>query len=198
MITTPIAFTLADIMEADDKYFPLSQHDNMRLLEHIPDGEEIYLTIRDNLYTEYVRAENQCGTVIVHRGVDSTARRFPRGSCVFFEASLPLIKWLICNYDCCADEECPCTPVEIQRSALPSAVLNNPWEGRVLLTGSLPIQTKVTGLPAWMSAEQEGDRIVLSGTPTTNTTVNIAVAATNCSGTQLDTAQFRIPVLTTT
>lgn len=198
MITTPIAFTLADIMEVDDKYFPLTQHDTVRLLEHLPDGEEIYLTIRDNLYTEYVRAENQCGTVIVHRGVDSTPRRFPRGSCVFFEASLPLIKWLICNHDCCEDTECPCTPVEIQRTVLPAAILNNPWEGRILLTGSHPIQTRVTGLPTWMTAKQEGDRIILSGTPTTTTVADIAVAATNCSGTELDTTQFQVAVLTTT
>ena len=195
MIMKPVSVVLNDVLLTDDKYLPLCQSDNNKLLALIPDGESMYLTIQDNLYTEWVLVENQCGTLVLHRGEGgSTARKFPRGSCVFFETSLPLIKWLICNYDCCADGDCTCTGVEEERAILPTALVNNEWEGRILFNGSLPINIAVDGMPSWMSAEYMGDTLRLYGTPTATGTFIISVSASNCSGSTTIAKQHTVTV----
>mgnify|MGYP003304520609 CR=1 FL=1 len=153
MILKPIFVTLADILEADDKHFTLTDRDQARLLAHIPDGEEAILTVRDNLYTEWVRVTNQCGTLVLERGLgDSDARKFPKGSCVFFEASVPVIQWLICNHDCCAGG-CKPVPVSAIKAPLPTALAGEPWAADLKYDGSLPIQFSITGMPDWMGAE---------------------------------------------
>lgn len=183
MILKPVNLTLAAVMEADDKYFPLNASDMARLVEHIPDGDETILTIHDDLYTEWVRVENQCGTLVVHRAQGgSTARKFPRGACVFFETSLPVIQWLICNYDCCAEGECVQTPVSVAQSSVSAAVVGQPWEGRVRFSGSTPINFSVDGMPGWMSAEIEDQRVILSGTAPASGTATVSIAASNCQG----------------
>ena len=199
MILKPISLTLSDAMLADDTYFPLTQRDNARLLEMIPDGDEMFLTIRDNLYSEWVRAENQCGTIVVHRGVDdSQPRKFPRGSCVFFETSLPVIKWLICNYNCCEGEDCDCVGVTLERESLPTGIVNMPWEGRILFDGSFPIHFSIDGMPSWMKAEYEEHIVRLSGTPTGTGTFTVSISATNCAGTANVVKQHKVVVTTAT
>ena len=104
MILKPFAATTIEILPPDSNFLPLNNRDASRLLAHIPEGEETYLTLQDNLNTEWVRAENQCGQIVIHRGIDtSEPLRFPRGTCVFFETSVPVIKWLICHLDCCTE-----------------------------------------------------------------------------------------------
>lgn len=182
MILKHIAMVLAEVMYADDKYFPLTDRDMSRLLEHVPDGEEIFLTLRDNLYTEYVRAENQCGTIVVHRAQgDSVARKFPRGTCLFFEPSVPVIEWLICNHNCC-EGDCECEDVALSRIILPTGLAGQPWQGRLVFTGTTPINYSLTDTPDWVTVEYNERIIHLYGTPPAAGSVNMSVAATNCQG----------------
>lgn len=194
MILTPISLVLNDVLLVNDKYIPLTKQDMARLVEHIPDGEEMLLTIRDNLYTEWVRVENQCGTIILHRGHGgSVARKFPRGSCVFFEASVPVIKWLICNYDCC-EHSCQCLPVELIRTVLPTAYVNELWFGILIFNGSEPINFALTGLPSWAGYTLSGNRIELEGTPAAAESATFSISATNCQGSIVDVTQHTILV----
>lgn len=196
MILKPITVNLADVLLADDKHLTLTDRDNARLLAHIPDGDETYLTIQDNLYSEWIKATNQCGTIVLERGIGgSEARKFPKGSCVFFETSVPVIKWLICNHDCCNDGDCKLTPVTFTKATLPTGIVGQPWEGRLQFAGSLPINFEVTGMPAWMSGEQEGDMVRLSGTPDAATVHTISVSATNAQGTGHITKQVKVNVV---
>lgn len=195
MILKPITVNLADVLLADDKHLTLTDRDNARLLAHIPEGDSTYLTIQDNLYSEWVLATNQCGTIVLERAVGgSEARKFPKGSCVFFEASIPVIAWLICNHDCC-EGDCKVTPVGFTKATLPTAIVGQPWEGRLQFSGSLPINFDVTGMPAWMGAEYEGALVRLSGTPDAAAVSIISVAAANAQGSANISKQFKVNVV---
>ena len=90
-------------------YLPLTAQHKAKLLEHVPAGEETILTITDSVNTEYVRVKNQQGYITLERGVESGVYKFPKGSCVYFEVSVPVVEWLICNYECCKGD-CPVQP----------------------------------------------------------------------------------------
>lgn len=195
MILKPITVNLADVLLADDKHLTLTDRDNARLLAHIPEGDETFLTIQDNLYSEWVKATNQCGTIVLERAVGgSEARKFPKGSCVFFETSVPVIQWLICNHDCCKGD-CEMTPVGFVKATLPTAMVGQPWEGRLQFSGSLPINFDITGMPAWMGASYEGDLVRLNGTPDAATVHTVSVAATNAQGSANISKQFKVNVV---
>ena len=106
MILKPISLALADVLSKDSVYLPLTAQHKAKLLEHVPAGEETILTITDSVNTEYVRVKNQQGTITLERGVESGVYKFPKGSCVYFEVSVPVVEWLICNYECCKGD-CP-------------------------------------------------------------------------------------------
>jgi len=183
MILIPFSATLNDTLTKDSGFLPLRDNDRNRLLSIIPENDEMFLTIKDGLHTEWIRAENQCGTIVLTRGIaGSEARKFPRGSCVLFETSLPLIQWLICNYDCCVDMDCPCIEIENAGVVFPAARVNYPWEGSAIFKGDLPITFGITGMPSWMTAEQGANYVRLYGTPNGAGTYTISIAGTNCSG----------------
>lgn len=195
MIFKSFIAQLSDNLLVDDLYLPLTTRDTARLIGILPEDEEMYLTISDGLYTEWVLARNLCGVIVLDRGVEgSEPHKFPKGSCIFFEASIPVIKWLICNYDCCADNECPCDPVTNDGMILPSAMSNVPWEGTAIFKGDTPMVMGVTGMPSWMHAEQGANHIRFYGTPTADGTYNIVASATNCSGTGIATQQGTVTV----
>jgi len=181
MILTPYNASLNNILEKDANFLPLSRADETRLMELIPEDDGIYLTLKDNLYTEYVYVENQCGTLVVTRGVDSDAKRFPRGTCVFFETSLPVIKWLICNHQCC-DGPCPCEAVTVAGVVSPPALVGHSWDGSAIFKGDTPMVFGVTGMPSWMTADWSANHVHLTGTPTAPGLWTVSIAATNCNG----------------
>lgn len=195
MITSPINFVLTDVMDVGDNFFPISAADDARLRAHIPEGEAIILTIRDNLYSEHVRVEHQCdGGFTVVRGVDSQARRFPKGSCVFFEITVPLVKWLICNYDCCQGD-CNVTPVSIETENLPTAIMGQPWQARVRVSGTPPLNITSSGAPTWVSAVYDEDSVTFSGTPPSAGGFTLSVAATNSWGREVDSATYSVNIM---
>lgn len=193
MILKPISINLNDVLNADDKYLPLSAADQAKLDALVPDGESILLTISDDVYKEFIQADRSGGTFVLTRGIDSDARKFPKGSCVFFEDSVPVIKWLICNYECCSDD-CEVAAVKGEGMILPEGKVNNAWTGTAVFSGELPVQFGVTGLPDWCKAEQAGNYVKLAGTPTASGSYNISVAASNDSGKNLAIQQGTIVI----
>lgn len=176
-----MSFNLNAKLEADSIYLPLTTNDMAALTTAVPEGEQIYLTLAWDMAKEYVLANNTAGTIILTRGIDSEARAFPKGSCLYFENSIPVTKWLICNYECCAGD-CPVTPVSAAGKVLPTGTVGNAWSGSFVFSGDLPMTFGVTGMPDWMSATYSGNYVQLTGTPTASGTFTISVAATNNSG----------------
>lgn len=183
MILKPFSATLNNTLTKDSGYLPLSVDDTNRLLSILPEEEEMILTLTDGLRLEWVRAENQCGVIVIERGYGgSEPRRFARGTCVKFETSLPVIQWLICNYDCCENETCPCVAVDNAGIIFPAAVVGYPWQGSAVFNGDQPITFGITGMPSWMQAEWGSSFVRLYGTPMGSGNFTIAISATNCSG----------------
>lgn len=194
MLLKSISLNLANTLPADSVYLPLSVDDAARLRALLAeDGEQIYLTITDGVFREYVLATNQSGTIVLGRGIDSEARKFPKGSCVFFENSIPVTKWLICNYECCQGD-CPVEPVASAGSVLPPGKVGNAWEGSFVFSGDLPMAFAVTGMPGWMSATYSGNYVRLSGTPTAAATHSLSVAASNGNGANIAVAQGAVTI----
>lgn len=186
MLITPTDFraTLVSKLEKDALLLPLSELDRVDLLDQLgEDGNYTYLVLRaDNVRSEVVKVTVNCDELVLERGQDSTtAKTFPRGTCVLFLVTPMIVKHLICNYDCCADEDCPCAEVKSAGLYLPVGNVNSNWTGTVVFSGDLPMAIG-TDLPTWITATIEANHVTLIGTPTTSGTYNIAVSATNCSG----------------
>lgn len=193
MILKPFSVNLNSVLDPDDVYLPLTPGDRAKLLAHLPqDDDETILTISDDLTKEYVRAQNNKGTIVLTRGVESEALKFPTGSCVYFENSLPVTEWLICNYECCK-EDCKVTAPKAAGVLLPDGKAHDHWEGGVVFSGDLPMQIAVTNCPAWLEAKQENNYLRLSGTAVAGT-FTISVAAANTAGLAVQQGSFEITV----
>lgn len=193
MILKPINLSLADRLDKGDTYLPLATADLAKLTAVVPNGEQTYLTITDELSKEYVLATNTNGTITLERGVDSEAYTFPKGSCVFFENSIPVTKWLVCNYECCQGD-CPVEAVAAAGVVLPSGKVGNAYNGSVVFSGALPMAMGVTGLPSWATAQQFGPYLKISGVPTATGTFAISVSACNDSGKNIAVQQGSISI----
>lgn len=194
MILKHFSANLSDTLAIDDKYLPLNQNATARLLALLnADGEEIYLTISDDVYKEHVLITLVSGTPVLTRGVDSDPHKFPKGSCVFFELSLPVVKWLICNHQCCEDD-CAPDPVVFAGAVFPPATINQAWEGTMIFKGDTPVAFGVTGMPAWMTAEYAASYIRFYGTPTGTGSYTIAAAASNNRGSNTAVGQATVTV----
>ena len=193
MILKAMSFNLNAKLEASGIYLPLTTADMAVLTAAVPEGEQIYLTLAWDMAKEYVLATNNKGTIILTRGVDSNARAFPKGSCLYFENSIPVTKWLICNYECCSGD-CPVTPVASAGNVLPVGKVGDPWSGSFVFRGDLPMVFGVTGMPSWMKASYKGNYMTLSGTPTASGTFTISVAASNNRGDSIAVASGTLTV----
>lgn len=186
MLITPTDFsaTLVSKLEKDALLLPLSELDRVDLLDQLgEDGNYTYLVLRaDNIRSEIVKVTVKCNELVLERGQDSTtAKTFPRGTCVLFLVTPMIVKHLICNYDCCEDEDCPCAEVKSAGFHLPAGIVNSKWSGSVVFSGDLPMAIG-TDLPIWITATVEANHVTLVGTPPVAGSYNIAVSATNCSG----------------
>lgn len=191
MLFKQFSTLLHGTLEATDTSLPLHTRDQAALLELIPRDEEMFLLLEDGTYKENIRAYNVDGYILIERGIDSVARKFPRGTCVRFDLTLPLVKWLICNYDCC-EGDCPCDPVQISGTFLPDAKVGTPWSGFISFSGTLPMNLSIVGAPAWVHITYGATAIQLTGTPTSAGSYTVAAAATNCNGASF--AQQQIPL----
>lgn len=197
MILKPISLILADVLEKNANILPLSKADQAKLLLHLPDGEETLLTIKDNLNEEWVRLENKCGTAVVSRGLEGVGPyKFPRGSCVVFETNVPVMKWLVCNYECCGDDTEPYMPLGVESLSLPQAKVQQSWQGEIVLSGSLPIDIDLAGVPNGMVVEKDKRRLILRWVPDQSGTYVFVISAKNsCRGGSL-LKQFIVEVTT--
>ena len=181
MILKPISLALADVLSKDSGYLPLTaQHKAKRLLQG-PAGEETILTITDSVNTVYVRVKNQQGTITLERGVEAGVYKFPTGSCVYFEVSVPVVEWLICNYECCKGDG-PVQPPLAGGFMLPEGKAGQYYLGTFIFKGDEPMNIGGLGLPDCARAKQYGVSLVISGVPKAKGEYVISTAATNATG----------------
>ncbi|MDR1872006.1 MAG: hypothetical protein LBS60_08865 [Deltaproteobacteria bacterium] len=184
MILKPFSAILVRSMDKEDYALPLNLEDRNRLLAQLPVGESTYLVLRDDIYTEEIEVENACGDLLVKaRGLGETIpRKFPRGSAVCFDLTLTVVKYLICNHDCCAGGSCAPVPIEIIELYLPNGSANTPWSGVVIFGGSEPMELSCGNVPSWITPSVGRNYIKLEGTPTSPGSYNLSIAGTNASG----------------
>lgn len=176
-------------LEATDIYLPISEGAaaDLKALLKEPD-DYIYLTLKDDVNLETVRVRNEQGTLMLERGLEGTeAVTHPFGTCIMSVSPtvVALIKDLICSYECC-EGPCPVEPVVCAGTALPEyGNVGVAFNGCVIFTGSSPMNIVMNGAPAWLSALQMGNTLILSGTPDKAGTTTFSVAATNGNGTNV-------------
>lgn len=176
-------------LEATDIYLPISEGAaaDLKALLKEPD-DYIYLTLKDDVNLETVRVRNEQGTLMLERGLEGTeAVTHPFGTCIMSVSPtvVALIKDLICSYECC-EGPCPVEPVVCAGTALPEyGNVGAAFNGCVIFTGSSPMNIVMNGAPAWLSALQMGNTLILSGTPDKAGTTTFSVAATNGNGTNV-------------
>lgn len=193
MILAPLSISLGDRLDKGDTYLPLTKADTAKITALLDDGEQMYLTITDELNKEYVLATNANGTIVLQRGIDSEATTFPKGSCVYFENSVPVTKWLICNYECCSGD-CPVEAVAAAGVVLPKGKVGNAYAGTAIFSGALPMAIGITGLPSWATATQVNSYVKISGVPTAAGTFTISISACNDNGKNIVVQQGTITI----
>jgi hypothetical protein len=171
-------------LEADGTTLPVSRDDHDRLALLLPPGETALLVLRDDLHREEVEVAVQGGyPVLVRRGIDGPAHKFPKGSAIGFEVTVAMVKHLICHHECCPEGPCPVEPPAVAGTSLPTAADGVPWEGTVIFTGGLPMQFGTGPLPAWVSVDAGPNHVRLHGTPPDGGwDMPVTVAAANGSG----------------
>lgn len=76
-----------------------------------------------------------------------------------------------------------CVPVAIASFSLPNAQVGIPYSVTIPLSGSSGASVVASTLPSWMSAEIDGNNLVLSGTPDAGGTgIEVSVTVQNCGG----------------
>jgi hypothetical protein len=187
MILKPYSAVLKGSLPEDGFSLPLDAGDLARLGALIPEDEQMLLVLKDDLYREEILVGNVgYGPLILARGQgETTARRFPKGTCLSFEVTLSVVRWEICHYDCCAEAPCPGEPVAAAGLVLPPAQVGSPWEGTAIFSGTQPITIGAQGLPPWMTAETGPNYLRLSGTPDAAGVWQLSFAAANLAGSQL-------------
>ena len=114
---------------------------------------------------------------MVERGQGGTpAHTFPKGSCVKFEVTPPVVKDLVCQTDCC---EAACEPVSSTGATLPAGKVGVTYEGFVVFAGSTPMKISVGPVPSWMSVAIGPNYARLFGRPNVAGISVIAVSASN-------------------
>ena len=180
---------LNDRLDAGDNHLPMAYDATADLLSLLSEEDDyIYLSINDEVSYEVVKCRNEGGTLLIERGMEGTTDRLHGfGACVSAVSPLHIavMKDLVCNYNCCEDGDCECTPVAFNMSFLPYAKQGDEWEGMATFSGNLPMTIGVNGAPDWMNVEVEGNTIRMYGTPAAAGTVSFSVAATNCNGTNV-------------
>ena len=189
---------LADILDGESRIIPLCQQDIKRLSEVLTEEDDyVYLSISDGWSYEVVKARVQAGVVLAERAVEGTrADRHGFGACVKSVSPLVIaqIKDLICNYNCCEEQECPCQPIAVYYQPLPEATEKLPWRGEVVFTGDTPMTLIANNTPAWMQVERMGSTLILSGTPPEAGSYEFSVGGTNCNGTNVVTQNITLAV----
>lgn len=184
-------------LEKNDMLLPINEEDLARLASILEGGESTLLFLWDGMYGEEIEVKEECGNVMIsRRGLSGTeARKFPRGTTLCFHVTLSVVKDLVCNYDCCQDEDCPCEQVSEAGMLLPPGRTGVMWQGVAIFDGNTPIKISTEILPTWMTVSYSTRTAILSGTPSAAGSYQVKIAATNCGG-RFSTVQSGTVVIT--
>jgi hypothetical protein len=183
---------LAAPLGADGASLPLTESAKGRLLSILPPEESILLVLNDSLNREEVEASRRGNEAYLsRRGVGETEpTRFPKGTRVAFEVTVPVVERLIRRGD---SLHCPEKAPELREEFFEEARVGAPWRGLIAFSGGPRLKLVVSGLPDWMTAVTK-DRIVsLSGAPDQEGPVLFSVAA--FAGGALFTRPYALEVL---
>lgn len=197
LVTEFFSAYTSEKLEATDTYLPLSEGAKADLVTLLT-GEDkyIYLTLKDEVNIETVRASYEGGLILLERGLEgTTAILHPLGTCVTAVSPtiMAAIKDLICNYQCC-EGGCTVEPVSFESAYLPAAYIGKEWAGILRFGGSSPMQLGIANTPAWMTVTQVKNELQLSGTPTEAGTLSLGAFGVNGDGTNTVTKEVILTV----
>ena len=166
-------------MEASDVYLPLSSEaatDLARILAE--DGSYTYLTLKDNVNYETVKAYAQNGYIILCRGLGgTTATKHPYGTCV--TGVSPTIAQVIKDLLCCSNSD----EAELTiKASLAGGTKGEAYTGWIYCTGTPTLTITVTGVPSWGTVTKKDNMVMITGTPTASGTSTVICKVTNSEG----------------
>lgn len=197
LVTEFFSAYTSEKLEATDVYLPLSESAKADLLTLLNrDGAYAFLTLRDEVNIETVKAHLEGDLIILERGLEgTTAVLHPLGTCVTATSPtiVAVIKDLVCNYQCC-EGGCPVEPVAYDSAYLPAAYVGKEWQGVVRYKGTSPMQLGVANPPSWMTVIQVKNELKLAGTPVEAGTLSLGTFGVNGDGTNTATQEVILTV----
>lgn len=185
-VTEIFGAALNQSMQKDETTLPVGNAayaDLVALLSK--EGDYTYASLKSESTYETVKLSVVAGTLVVERAQEGTeAVKHPCGTmvCLVSPTTVAAIKALICEYDCCKDDDCPCDAVTLGGIWTPDGTVNHKWTGAVVFSGAQPITISLLDTPSWIEATVEGNVLTMTGTPTEANTYQFTVVAANCNG----------------
>lgn len=186
-VTEPFQAYLAAPLQPTDVTLTLAQPAYADLLKLLDDPKSYtYLSIKDDVEFETVKAYARGGYIVIDRGQAGTKpARLAFAACVstltptavavihgVLEDALGECAW---HYNPFADGG----KLGIAFTDLPEGKVGVPWVGRIVLSGTLPVDIDVTGAPPWMTVIKHDNMVEMMGTPTNTATTSINLHAKN-------------------
>ena len=197
LVTEFFSASTSEKMEATDVYLPLSESAKADLLTLLDNEDKyVFLTLKDEVNLETVKATVSGDTIILERGLEGTeAVLHPLGTCVVSVSPtiMAAIKNMVCNYQCC-EGGCAVEPVAFDSAYLPASYVGKAWEGILRFTGSSPMKLGIANPPAWMTVVQVKNEIQMSGTPTEAGRLSLGAFGVNGDGTNSVTKEVLLTV----
>lgn len=197
LVTEFFSASTSEKMEATDVYLPLSESAKADLLTLLDNEDKyVFLTLKDEVNLETVKATVSGDTIILERGLEGTeAVLHPLGTCVVSVSPtiMAAIKDMVCNYQCC-EGGCAVEPVAFDSAYLPASYVGKAWGGILRFTGSSPMKLGIANPPAWMTVVQVKNEIQMSGTPTEAGQLSLGAFGVNGDGTNSVTKEVLLTV----
>lgn len=198
-VTEIFGAALNQSMERDETTLPVGNAAYADLVALLSgEGDYTYASLKSESTYETVKLSVVAGTLVVERAQEGTeAVKHPCGTmvCLVSPTTVAAIKALICEYDCCTDEDCPCDGVTVGGVWTPEGSVHNEWNGAVVFSGKQPITISLNGQPEWLNATVEGNVLTMAGTPTEALPYEFTVAAANCNGNHVVSQTIRISIV---
>lgn len=97
---------LVDKFADVDTDLPIHEQHLSKLKSRLGDNGYTYLQIKDGTNLEIIKVVSQNGTLSVVRGLEQTIpKTFPNGSCVQHILTATAVRDIVCQMDCCPDED---------------------------------------------------------------------------------------------
>lgn len=201
-VTAPFQAYLAAPISSTDVTLPLSATAKADLVKLLcQDDAYTYLSLRDEVNFETVKAYLSCGELLIDRGqAGTTPVKFSFSTCV--STLSPTVAAVVTAMlseqmsDCMAfyNPDAMGGVLGVAFTDLPTGTLANNWRGMIVLSGTLPMSVSVSGLPGWVKAVQYGNMLELTGKPTATATTAFTLHAKSVQENIEITQQFSIVV----